>query len=138
MTQHLHLCTYRAEGVTSWDEGARFPSIGEFALSVTGTNMSRCCSCACANAHWHGVADSDTGRPTVVRILLGTQLRRLRKASGMTVVVASHAIGASHTKISRMEHGRVRFKAREVADLLTLYGVTDQHQHQTLLTLAVQ
>jgi transcriptional regulator with XRE-family HTH domain len=74
----------------------------------------------------------------VVRILLGTQLRRLRKASGMTVEVASHAIGASHTKISRMEHGRVGFKAREVADLLTLYGVTDQHQRQTLLTLAVQ
>jgi transcriptional regulator with XRE-family HTH domain len=74
----------------------------------------------------------------VVRILLGTQLRRLRKASGITVEVASHAIGASHTKISRMEHGRVGFKAREVADLLTLYGVIDQHQRQTLLTLAVQ
>jgi transcriptional regulator with XRE-family HTH domain len=78
------------------------------------------------------------GGPRVVRILLGTQLRRLRKASGITVEVASHAIGASHTKISRMEHGRVRFKVREVADLLTLYGVIDQHQRQTLLTLAVQ
>jgi transcriptional regulator with XRE-family HTH domain len=78
------------------------------------------------------------GGPRVVRILLGTQLRRLRKASGITVEVASHAIGASHTKISRMEHGRVGFKAREVADLLTLYGVIDQHQRQTLLTLAVQ
>jgi transcriptional regulator with XRE-family HTH domain len=65
-------------------------------------------------------------------------LRRLRKASGITVEVASHAIGASHTKISRMEHGRVGFKAHEVADLLTLYGVIDQHQRQTLLTLAVQ
>ena len=74
----------------------------------------------------------------MVGILLGTQLRRLRKASGITVEVASHVIGASHTKISRMEHGRVGFKAREVADLLTLYGVTDQHQRQTLLTLALQ
>jgi hypothetical protein len=74
----------------------------------------------------------------VVGIPLGAQLRRLRKASGLTVEVASHAIGASHTKISRMERGRVGFKAREVADLLTLYGVTDQHQRQTLLTLAVQ
>jgi transcriptional regulator with XRE-family HTH domain len=74
----------------------------------------------------------------VVRILLGTQLRRLRKASGVTIEAASHAIGASHTKVSRMEHGRVGFKAREVADLLTLYGVTDQQQRQTLLTLAVQ
>jgi transcriptional regulator with XRE-family HTH domain len=74
----------------------------------------------------------------VVGIVLGTQLRRLRKARGITVEVASHALGASHTKISRMEHGRVGFKAREVADLLTLYGVTDQHQRQTLLTLALQ
>jgi hypothetical protein len=30
------------------------------------------------------------------------------------------------------------FKAREVADLLTLYGVMDQHQGQTLLALAVE
>ena len=74
----------------------------------------------------------------MVGILLGTQLRRLRKAGGITVEVASHAIGVSHTKISRMEHGRVGFRACEVADLLTLYGVTDQHQRQTLLTLAVQ
>jgi transcriptional regulator with XRE-family HTH domain len=78
------------------------------------------------------------GGPAVVGIVLGTQLRRLRKAKGITVEVASHALGASHTKISRMEHGRVGFKAREVADLLTLYGVTDQHQRQTLLTLALQ
>jgi transcriptional regulator with XRE-family HTH domain len=66
------------------------------------------------------------------------QLRRLRKASGITVEGASHALGVSHTKISRMEHGRVRFRACEVADLLSLYGVTDQHQRQTLLTLALQ
>lgn len=74
----------------------------------------------------------------MVGILLGTQLRRLRKASGISVEVASHAIGASHTKISRMERGQVGFKAREVADLLTLYGVADQHQRQTLLTLSLQ
>ncbi len=86
--------------------------------------------------HRRGVTDGDTGGPTVVRILLGTQLRRLRKASGVTAEVAAHAIRASPTKISRMEHGRVVFKARDVADLLTLYGVTDQHQRQKLLALA--
>ena len=74
----------------------------------------------------------------MVGILLGTELRRLRRVSGITVEVASHALGVSHTKISRMEHGRVGFRACEVADLLTLYGVIDQHQRQTLLTLAVQ
>jgi DNA-binding XRE family transcriptional regulator len=71
-------------------------------------------------------------------ILLGNHLRRLRKACGVTAEVAGHAIGASHTKIIRMEHGRVGFKARDVADLLTLYGVTDQHQRQKLLALAQQ
>ena len=74
----------------------------------------------------------------MVGILLGTQLHRLRKARGMSVEVASHAIGASHIKIGRMERGLVGFKAREVADLLTLYGVTDQHRRETLLTLALQ
>jgi hypothetical protein len=74
----------------------------------------------------------------VDRILLGTQLRRLRKARGVTAEVAGHAIGASHTKIIRMGHGRVGFKARDVANLLTLYGITDQHQRQTLLALARQ
>jgi transcriptional regulator with XRE-family HTH domain len=74
----------------------------------------------------------------VVRILLGTQLRRLRKASGVSAEVAGHAIRASQTKISRMEHGRIGFTARDVANLLTLYGVTDQHQRQNLLALARQ
>jgi hypothetical protein len=74
----------------------------------------------------------------VDRILLGTHLRRLRQASGVTVEVAAHAIRASHIKISRMERGRVGFKARDVADLLTLYGVTDQHQRQKWLALARQ
>lgn len=74
----------------------------------------------------------------MVPILVGTQLRQLRKASGITAEVAGHAIRASQTKISRMEHGRVGFKAREVANLLTLYGVTDQHQRQKLLALARQ
>ncbi len=74
----------------------------------------------------------------MVPILVGTQLRQLRKASGITAEVAGHAIRASQTKISRMEHGRVGFKAREVANLLTLYGVTDQRQRQKLLALARQ
>jgi Domain of unknown function (DUF5753)/Helix-turn-helix domain len=74
----------------------------------------------------------------VVCTLLGTQLRRLRQASGVTTEVAGHAIRVSHTKIGRMERGRVGFNARDVAKLLTLYGVTDQHQRQKLLALAQQ
>jgi Domain of unknown function (DUF5753)/Helix-turn-helix domain len=74
--------------------------------------------------------------PTVLRILLGTQLRRLREVRGVTAEAAGYAIRASHAKISRMEHGRVGFKDRDVADLLTLYGITDQQQRESFLALA--
>jgi transcriptional regulator with XRE-family HTH domain len=74
--------------------------------------------------------------PTVQRIVLGAQLRRLREAREITTEQAAEAIRGSHSKISRMEHGRVGFKDRDVADLLTLYGVTDPEVRGSLLSLA--
>jgi transcriptional regulator with XRE-family HTH domain len=76
--------------------------------------------------------------PTVLRILLGTQLRRLREEAGVTPDQAGYEIRASRSKISRLEHGRVSFKRRDVADLLTLYGVTDEQTRARLLSLAEQ
>jgi transcriptional regulator with XRE-family HTH domain len=73
--------------------------------------------------------------PTALRIVLGTQLRRLREARGITASAAGHAIRASHAKISRMELGRVGFRERDVTDLLTLYGVTDEQERGAFLTL---
>ncbi|MDH2387593.1 helix-turn-helix transcriptional regulator [Streptomyces sp. HNM0663] len=72
----------------------------------------------------------------VRRILLGSQLRRLRETRGITREAAGYSIRASESKISRMELGRVSFKARDVEDLLTLYGVTDDTERQALLGLA--
>lgn len=72
----------------------------------------------------------------VRRILLGSQLRRLREARGVTREAAGYSIRASESKISRMELGRVSFKARDVEDLLTLYGVTDEDERAALLDLA--
>ncbi|WP_431782554.1 helix-turn-helix domain-containing protein [Streptomyces chumphonensis] len=72
----------------------------------------------------------------VRRILLGSQLRRLRESRGVTREDAGYSIRASESKISRMELGRVSFKARDVADLLTLYGVTDDAEREPLLNLA--
>ncbi len=74
--------------------------------------------------------------PTVQRIVLGAQLRRLREALDITTEQAAEAIRGSHSKISRMEHGRVGFKDRDVGDLLTLYGVTDPEVRESLLALA--
>ncbi|MBM7494664.1 hypothetical protein JOD64_005886 [Micromonospora luteifusca] len=77
-----------------------------------------------------------TTGPTVLRILLGAQLRRLRESSGVTREGAGWEIRSSESKISRMELGRVGFKERDVSDLLTLYGVTEDHEREALLKLA--
>jgi transcriptional regulator with XRE-family HTH domain len=82
------------------------------------------------------IAPPDGGGPTVLRILLGAQLRRLREARRLTLGDAGDAIRASHSKISRLETGRVGFKDRDIADLLTLYGVTDEEERETLRALA--
>ncbi|GGS85506.1 helix-turn-helix domain-containing protein [Streptomyces cinerochromogenes] len=69
-------------------------------------------------------------------MLLGSQLRRLREARGITREKAGYSIRASESKISRMELGRVSFKTRDVEDLLTLYGITDEAERESLLSLA--
>jgi transcriptional regulator with XRE-family HTH domain len=76
------------------------------------------------------------GGPTVLRILLGAQLRRLREARNITREQAGYAIRASDSKISRLELGRVSFRERDVADLLTLYGVHDPAEREKALALA--
>jgi transcriptional regulator with XRE-family HTH domain len=78
------------------------------------------------------------GGPTVLRMLLGAQLRKLREARGISREKAGWEIRSSESKISRIELGRVSFKERDVADLLTLYGVTDEAERDTMLGLARQ
>lgn len=73
--------------------------------------------------------------PTALRILLGSQLRKLRESKGVSREEAGHLIRGSESKISRMELGRVGFKERDVADLLTLYGVTDDEAREAVLDL---
>jgi transcriptional regulator with XRE-family HTH domain len=85
-----------------------------------------------------GVLDYRQAGPTVVRMLLGARLRRLRKAAGISRDNAGDAIRSSGSKISRLELGRTGFKPRDVSDLLTLYGVADDAERETLLGLANQ
>ncbi|WP_425549379.1 helix-turn-helix domain-containing protein [Actinomadura miaoliensis] len=68
--------------------------------------------------------------------MLGSQLRRLREAKGVSRQDAGYVIRASESKISRLELGRVSFKERDVEDLLTLYGVTDPTEREALVQLA--
>src|SRR6266702_2974338 len=74
--------------------------------------------------------------PTVQRLVLGGHLRRLREESRITTERAALSIRGSHSKISRMENGRVGFKQRDIADLLTLYGVGPGDEREALLGLA--
>ena len=76
--------------------------------------------------------------PTVLRIILGSHLRRLRESKGMSRDDAGYTIRASGSKISRLELGRVGFKLRDVEDLLKLYGVEEGETRDALLALAEQ
>ena len=80
--------------------------------------------------------DDSAGGPTVLRMLLGAHLRRLREAASVTREDAGWEIRSSESKISRMELGRVGFKERDVEDLLTLYGLDDEQERIRLLALA--
>ena len=75
---------------------------------------------------------------TVLRMMLGGQLRRLRESADITPERAGFEIRASRSKISRLETGRVRLKARDVKDLLTLYGLTDEDAQARFLSLVRQ
>ncbi|WP_131742547.1 helix-turn-helix domain-containing protein [Actinomadura roseirufa] len=90
-----------------------------------------------------GQADSDVQQdwesgPTVPRMVLGAQLRRLREADGRSREDAGAAVRRPVEWISTLELGRTRLRPREVADLCAAYGVTDRAARATLLGLALQ
>lgn len=83
-----------------------------------------------------GGADLARGGPTIRRIVLGSRLRRLRVRRGVGLDAAALAIRASVPKMSRLERGQGGCKERDIADLLTLYGVTDIRDREAYLALA--
>ncbi|MFC4588714.1 helix-turn-helix domain-containing protein [Sphaerisporangium corydalis] len=88
-------------------------------------------------------ADADNAAGTryssaVLRMVLGQQLRRMREERGISRETAGYVIRASDSKIGRLELGRSSFKPRDVADLLTLYGVTDDRDREALLDIAAR
>lgn len=85
-----------------------------------------------------GQQGGSTAGPTVLRIALGGQLRRLREECGISREAAGDAIRGSHAKISRLELGRVSFRERDLNDLLTLYGVDSPEERAAFLSLAKQ
>ncbi|MGH3278877.1 MAG: helix-turn-helix domain-containing protein [Trebonia sp.] len=80
--------------------------------------------------------EEPAGEATVLRMLLGAQLRRLRETADISAEKAGYEIRASRSKISRMETGRVGFKLRDIQDLLALYGVLDEQERAKVIALA--
>jgi transcriptional regulator with XRE-family HTH domain len=78
-----------------------------------------------------------TEGPTVLRRLLGMQLRKLREDRDISAADAAKAIRGSESKISRIELGKSSIREIDVLDLLTLYGVEASEREQ-FLTLAEQ
>lgn len=76
--------------------------------------------------------------PAVSRLLLGERLRRLREAQYITRDEAAEAIRLQHSQLTLMELGRTSFRPRDVADLLTVYGVGDESERATMLALVEQ
>jgi transcriptional regulator with XRE-family HTH domain len=75
-------------------------------------------------------------RPTVRRLRVGSELKRLREASGVKMEVAAERIGGDKSKISRQENGRQGISKLELEALLDLYKVDDDRLRTTLTALA--
>ncbi|MER7179492.1 helix-turn-helix transcriptional regulator [Streptomyces hyaluromycini] len=63
--------------------------------------------------------------PTALRLILAAQLRRLRLKASLSPIEAGDVLRCSESKISRLERGEVQLKERDVADLLRLYGASE-------------
>ena len=71
-------------------------------------------------------------------MVLGAAMRQYREAAGITAAEAAFKIRGTHSKVSRIELGRVAVKQRDLDDLLILYGVTDGDERARLVELALQ
>lgn len=74
--------------------------------------------------------------PTVRRRRLGAELRRLREEKGLTADDVAQRLLVSQSKISRLENGRRSISPRDVRDLCTEYGVTDENLIDGLMKMA--
>jgi transcriptional regulator with XRE-family HTH domain len=82
------------------------------------------------------IASTAEDNPYVLRLLLGSNFRRLREAKRITAEQASEIFHWPISKITRFELGRTGVKKRDITDLLALYGVTDDQERDQWLNLA--
>lgn len=74
--------------------------------------------------------------PTVRRRRLGTELRKLRDASGYKLEEVAASLGVASSTLSRIETGKAPTKSAYLQQMLQMYGVTDPEQRQVLVDMA--
>ncbi|MFG1606192.1 helix-turn-helix domain-containing protein [Actinoplanes sp. NPDC049265] len=74
--------------------------------------------------------------PTLRRRRLGAELKRCREAAGLTQEAVSRHFEWNTAKLTRIETARVAVTARDVRDLLTLYGRHDESYRDAMVELA--
>lgn len=74
--------------------------------------------------------------PTVLRMILGRQMRALREKAGMTCEQAGQTIYSSAWTIRRIERAEGSLKPLTVKSLLMAYGITDVREIDSFLALA--
>lgn len=73
--------------------------------------------------------------PIGSRRRLGAELRRLRTKAGLTLDEVAEQMTCSTSKISRLETGKGIPKLPDVRELMRIYGVTSETEHDMLLRL---
>lgn len=76
------------------------------------------------------------GTPTERQRRVGSELRKMRIAAGMTVEFAAGLLGVPRTNVPNMESGRVGVSAVRVRTLATNYGCPDQDFVEALVRMA--
>jgi transcriptional regulator with XRE-family HTH domain len=82
-----------------------------------------------------GVTTVDEG-PTLRRRRLGAELKKCREGAGMTQETVSRYFEWNTAKVTRIETARVAVSARDVRDMLSLYGIRDEEYREALVDLA--
>lgn len=78
------------------------------------------------------MALSPGGKPTVRSRQVSAELKRLRKAAGLTTGEVGSRLGVSQSKVSRVENGQLGLQLEEVAAMLGLYHVPLQRREELL------
>ena len=74
--------------------------------------------------------------PTARQLRLGTELRRLREAAGLTPLEASTLLGVNRVQISQIESGLVGVSEQRVRRMASHYACTDGEFIEALVVMA--